>query len=133
MSRSHSCRIVHVDDNPLDLELMQLAFAEIGDGTVAYRGMTDPTAAARQLTSGAGDPPEVLVLDLNMPVTTGAQILERVRQDPRLDAVRVIIFTTSSDPDDRERCLALGATAVITKPATFSELVDVARVLISHC
>jgi CheY-like chemotaxis protein len=133
MPTPRPCRIVHIDDNPMDIELMQMALDEADGRAVAYTGMTDPTEGAARLADRRDPPPSIVILDLNMPVTDGAQILERLRRDHGLDGMHVFVLTTSSDPADRKRCLSLGATAVMTKPSTFGELVDVARFILSHC
>ncbi len=51
----------------------------------------------------------------------------------RIGSTPVIVFTTSKSPVDRNRCLALGATAVISKPNSFDELVGVAKSIIAYC
>jgi CheY-like chemotaxis protein len=133
MTPAHACRIMHIDDNPRDIELMELAFKDVDRTDVAYAGITDPLLGVQQLTEPDRPRPTIVMLDLNMPVMSGVEVLERMRSLRALDDVHVIVFTTSKSPADRERCLALGATAVMAKPASFSELVSVARSIIAYC
>jgi CheY-like chemotaxis protein len=133
MNLTHDCRIMHIDDNPRDIELMELAFKDVDAARVAYAGITDPVVGIRQLTEGTGAPPSIVMLDLNMPMMSGVEVLQRMRSLRELDAVRVVVFTTSKSAADRERCLALGATAVISKPASFSELIGVAQSIVDLC
>jgi CheY-like chemotaxis protein len=133
MTPEHHCQILHIDDNPREIELMQLALGDADGPQVSYVGITDPIAGVRQLT---GDPvklPSIIMLDLNMPVMGGMQILQQLRGHASYRTVPVIIFTTSQRPADRDRCLALGATAVISKPTSFVDLLDVAKSIKAYC
>ncbi|MCO6148894.1 response regulator [Flavobacterium sp. NRK1] len=71
-------------------------------------------------------PPEpladIIFLDLNMPILTGPECLQQIRDSKRLSNHIVIIYTTSSSPDDVERMYALGANFFITKPTDFMKM-----------
>jgi CheY-like chemotaxis protein len=127
------CRIVHIDDNPRDLELTKLALDEANGHHVVYSGLTDPLRALSGLIDGSIPLPHVVVLDLNMPGMNGLEVLRNLRQDPNFAQVKVIIFTTGDAPHTRERCLALGATAVIGKPQSFHDLIRAAREILDFC
>lgn len=59
---------------------------------------------------------DLVVTDLNMPVMDGLKLIRHVRGDPRHEKTPVVIITTESAPNDRDRALALGANAYIEKP-----------------
>ena len=59
---------------------------------------------------------EVVLLDVNMPVRSGLDLLEEARQDPRLGKVRFIVLTATGQSATAERAKALGAAAFVTKP-----------------
>lgn len=59
---------------------------------------------------------DLVVTDLNMPVMDGLKLIRHVRGDPRHETTPVMIITTESAPNDRDRAMALGANAYIEKP-----------------
>ena len=59
----------------------------------------------------------MLFLDLNMPMMNGFEFLLILKNDPRFSQIRVIIFSTSDNPDDLERAKGLGALQFVTKTA----------------
>ena len=80
----------------------------------------------------AGEPPPrpgLILLDLNMPRVDGRQALARIKQDPDLRKIPVIILTTSESHDDISQTYDLGVNSFITKPVSFVGLVDVMRSL----
>lgn len=60
--------------------------------------------------------PWLVLLDLNLPKYGGHEVLSRIKSHASLRLVPVIIFSTSSAPDDVERALSLGANSYLTKP-----------------
>lgn len=69
--------------------------------------------------------PGLILLDLNMPKKDGREALKEIKSDPRLKSIPVIILTTSKAEEDVYRTYNLGVNSFITKPVTFSSLVDV--------
>jgi CheY-like chemotaxis protein len=67
--------------------------------------------------------PQVILLDLNMPLMDGRKILQRVRGDKRTRRIPVVILTGSSEREDIERSYELGANSYICKPTDFQEFV----------
>jgi two-component system, chemotaxis family, chemotaxis protein CheY len=59
---------------------------------------------------------DLVVTDVNMPVMDGLKLVRHVRGDPRHEKTPIVIITTESAPNDRDRALALGANAYIEKP-----------------
>lgn len=64
----------------------------------------------------------LLILDIRMPGLDGIEVLRRVKAEPRLDDIPVIMLTTSADPVDRDRCNELGCSAFLIKPEGFEEI-----------
>ena len=73
--------------------------------------------------------PGLILLDLNMPKKDGRQALQEIKADPALRRIPVIILTTSKAEEDMLRGYDLGAASYITKPVTFSSLVELMRTL----
>jgi DNA-binding response OmpR family regulator len=71
------------------------------------------------------DPPDVMVLDLNMPGMGGMAVLRQVRET--YPAIQVIILTGHGSPGDREESLRLGAFAYLEKPLEVRELMSAVR------
>ena len=60
--------------------------------------------------------PRLILLDLKMPKVTGMQVLEKVKSDPDLKSIPVVILTSSKEDPDIEKCYAMGANSYIVKP-----------------
>ena len=71
--------------------------------------------------------PDLILLDLNMPFMDGREALAELKKDPALKRIPVIVLTTSQADDDVQETYGLGITGFITKPMTFSGLVDVMK------
>lgn len=71
--------------------------------------------------------PELVLLDINMPRKSGLEVLEEVKRDPGLRTIPIVLLTTSHAPEHISRCYELGGAGYITKPNTFTELVDMMR------
>ena len=65
--------------------------------------------------------PHLFLLDLNLPKKTGGQILERVRQSPRLGRIPVVILTSSDSHRDKTQAADLNATGYFRKPSRLDE------------
>jgi CheY-like chemotaxis protein len=64
-----------------------------------------------------------------MPKKDGREALEEIKHDPRLKNIRVVVMTTSKAEEDILKTYDLGASSYVTKPVTFSALVDVIQTL----
>jgi len=60
--------------------------------------------------------PKLILLDLKMPKVSGIQVLEKVKSDPDLKSIPVVMLTSSNESPDIEKCFALGANSYIVKP-----------------
>ena len=68
--------------------------------------------------------PEIVLLDLKMPLFTGHQVLEWIRARPELGNLKVYILTSSDEPRDRSRAQAAGADGYLVKPLASSHLMS---------
>lgn len=73
--------------------------------------------------------PYVLLLDIRMPKLDGAEVLSRVKADPELCKMPVIMITTTDDPREVEHCHRLGCNSYITKPVEYESFVHAIRQL----
>jgi len=113
-----SSRILVVDDNDALRENLAEALEIEGYPVVVA---ADAKVALERLAEEP--PPNVVLLDLMMPGMSGRELLERIREDPRLRHVRVVITTGVSGA----RARLASADAVLTKPFGVKELVSALR------
>lgn len=73
--------------------------------------------------------PGLILLDLNMPRKDGREALREIKADPELRQIPIVVLTTSKAEEDIYRSYDLGANSFITKPVTFSALVEVMRTI----
>lgn len=115
-------RVLLVDDNPADQLLALEAFADHED-RAQVSICSDGPEALSLLTSGA-EHPDVVVLDLNMPVMSGFDVIREIRGAPALRHLPVVILSTSSDREDIRRAYDLLASAYLVKSASFPAFVE---------
>jgi len=73
--------------------------------------------------------PGIILLDLNMPKKDGREALKEIKSDKKLKHIPIIILTTSKAEEDILKTYDLGVSSYITKPVTFSAMVDVMKTL----
>jgi CheY-like chemotaxis protein len=74
--------------------------------------------------------PDLIFLDLNMPKMSGIEFLTAIKKSRQHKNIPVIIYSTSSNPEDLRKCHDLGATDFITKPSDFQELIKTLSTLL---
>lgn len=79
--------------------------------------------------TGKAPRPGLILLDLNMPRMDGREALKQIKGDPSLNDIPIVVLSTSSFDQDIIRSYQLGVNSFITKPVTFSGLVDAMNVL----
>ena len=127
--------ILLVDDSENDRFLMRLAFdkadfrcalPEVGDGSQAIAYLKGEGAYGDRT---AFPLPDVMLLDLNMPLQNGFEVLEWLRGEPGLKRLSVVILTASMREEDAHRALDLGANWFLVKPSDIADLVAIIRAL----
>lgn len=68
--------------------------------------------------------PILILLDLNLPVVSGYQVLELIKTDPMLRTIPIIVLTTTDDPREIEKCYELGCNVYVTKPVDYTDFID---------
>jgi CheY-like chemotaxis protein len=109
--------IVLVEDNPHDVELIRLAFAEARLAARIY--CVSDAMRLFALMDSLGEPPALVLLDLNLPLIKGDAILKKLRQEGPWKSVPIIVLTSSHLDQDYERCFSYGASAYKVKPSLF--------------
>src|SRR5579883_473265 len=106
--------VLVIDDESGDILLMRQSLAR-EPIPISIHVAVDGKQAAEILGRGEFEP-DVVILDLNLPKLSGLGFLESCRPN-----APVIVFTSSSNPQDRERALKLGAKEYIVKPSDLTE------------
>lgn len=123
MGKFDGTRILVVEDHPTMREAMRLVLE--GEGFTIEEA-SDGDAALAMVRR---DPPDLVFLDLNIPGTSGTDVLSTLKGDPATATVRVIIVTATGE-EGRERVIKLGADEYFTKPfSPLAMLRTVERVL----
>jgi CheY-like chemotaxis protein len=73
--------------------------------------------------------PPLVLLDLNLPVLDGYQVLQRIKTDVRTRQIPVIVLTTTDNPQEISRCYELGCNVYIIKPVEYEQFSDAIRKL----
>lgn len=115
-------RVLIVDDTEDVRNLMRVALSVSGFETIEAAG--GPEALAL-LSNGLS--PDVVLLDVQMPVMDGWQTLAEIRRSSHHADLPVILCTVKSRPEDRLRGWELGCDGYISKPFDIHELIDVVR------
>jgi CheY-like chemotaxis protein len=70
------------------------------------------------------DQPDIILMDVQMPVVDGLQAIQLIRAEPSLASVPIIALTALAMPGDRERCMEMGANGYMSKPVSLKRLVE---------
>jgi len=124
--RTSQMKILIVDDEPdlLGAVEYRLKFADC-DVVTASNGQEG-------LEKAAAERPDLILLDTNMPVMSGHQMLERLRADPALKGIPVIMLTARCEPQDIAAASMLGISDYVTKPFDFTQLMDRVRAAVAN-
>ncbi|MBF0375539.1 MAG: response regulator [Alphaproteobacteria bacterium] len=118
--------ILLVEDEPGDIDLIKIALAEgrfICRVTTAMNGVEamDVLNKAPGLHDNAPTP-DLVLLDLNMPLMNGKEVLKAMKADPQLARIPVVVLTTSDVERDVLASYDLGAAGFVTKPLDMEQL-----------
>ena len=112
--------ITLVEDNPADVYLVRKALQERG---IAFEltCFENGEEALNSLSRQERNQPDIILLDLNLPMTEGVEVLRRIRSMPELVNVPIAILTSSASPADIHRTELLGVTRYISKPIALDD------------
>ena len=116
--------LLQIEDNEGDLTLTKEALSELDfviDVTTASDGQKGLNHLKERINNSKKTLPDLILLDINLPIIKGFEILEHIKSSISLTQIHVIIFSTSSYKKDIETAYKLHANCFVTKPM---EVVD---------
>jgi two-component system, chemotaxis family, chemotaxis protein CheY len=114
-----------VEDSPTMRQLIVFALRRLQSLKVTEAD--DGVDALRKLQAGKFD---ILITDINMPIMDGLKLVSLVRKDETHKDIPIVIITTEGAQEDRQRALALGANAYITKPIQAPQVINTVKQLL---
>ena len=129
-SSSRPIEILLVEDNPGDVRLTIEAMREgkvRNRLSVASDGVDALAFLRREAKYENAPRPDLILLDLNLPLKSGREVLAEIKDDPSLGTIPVVILTTSRAEEDVIRSYHLHANCYVVKPFDLDKFVDVVR------
>lgn len=114
------------DDDADDAFLFCEAIGLLGPA-VECRTAENGSGLFKQLSETGDSMPDMIFLDINMPVMNGWDCLVKLKENELYRPITTIMYSTSSNPRDVEKAYELGAALFITKPDNFNELCRILR------
>lgn len=122
--------ILLVEDNPGDVRLTREALKEgkiINSLHVATDGVEALQFLRHEGKFARSPHPDIILLDLNLPKMAGREVLAKIKSDPNLRRIPVVILTTSKAEEDIIKTYDLHANCYITKPVDLEQFLTVVR------
>ncbi|TFF22994.1 response regulator [Jiella endophytica] len=112
--------ILTIDDSRTMREMLKVTLASSGFTVV----QAEDGQHGIEVLQGMDIEPDVIITDINMPRKDGFQFIEEVRSNPSRRAIPILVLTTESDQEKKQRARLAGATGWIVKPFDPTKLVD---------
>ncbi|MET9890385.1 response regulator [Streptomyces sp. NPDC006465] len=122
--------VLLVEDDPGDELMTREAFEDnkIGNTLHVVRDGEEALDFLYRRGAHTGAPtPDLILLDLNLPKYDGRQVLEKIKSDPALSHIPVVVLTTSAAEEDILRSYKLHANAYVTKPVDLDQFIAAVR------
>ena len=118
-------RVLVVEDSPAMRQLIRFALNKV-EGLEVLEA-NDGVDGLSKLTGKKFD---LLIVDINMPIMDGLKLIDMVRKNAEHKDVPILIITTESAEEDRQRAMALGVNEYLTKPVQSQQIVESAKNLL---
>lgn len=114
-------RILVVDDDPNSRKIIELMLVSQGYSLLFAEN------GREALDKAIAETPDLILMDVLMPIMNGHEATRRLKADPRTQATPVIALTALAFASDRQEALAVGCDAYLSKPFTRRELLEIIR------
>ena len=122
--------VLLVDDDHDDHEIFCLSLGEVSSGIKCIYH-DNALSALEYLKQKSINYPDFIFLDLNMPGMNGMQLLEQIKNEEALEAIPIVVYSTSILPSDKEKVLGLRANYFFIKPSSHKELTEELKTVFS--
>jgi chemotaxis family two-component system response regulator Rcp1 len=132
LSNTEPIEILLVEDNPGDARLAVEALKESKVSNILHHvkdGVEAMDFLRQRKESSSVPPPDLILLDLNLPRKDGREVLEEIKEDPELRLVPVVVLTTSAAERDLVRTYDLHANAYVIKPLDLDQFIEVVQAI----
>jgi CheY-like chemotaxis protein len=116
-------RILLVEDNPADAHMLESSLTKTGMPVEIDRVIDGPQALQRLTERNPAEQDyDVVLLDLNLPLMNGLEVLENIRGRDELKKLPVVVMSGSTNMEEIDRCYRAGANSYICKPIHLDEI-----------
>jgi two-component system, chemotaxis family, chemotaxis protein CheY len=119
-------RALVIDDSQAMRRSIVFALQRLGGVVCVEAG--DGAEGLKKFTQGQFD---LVLTDINMPLMDGLKLISHIRQDPAHQKLPIVVITTESAAADRDRAMALGASAYLVKPVQARVVLDTVKGLLN--
>lgn len=138
MAVQHPLTVLLAEDSDLDIHAIRRCWSEVASDAI-LEVVKDGRECIDYLLgrlpadgSSLGQRPDLLILDLSMPELDGFQVLARIRSDPDLKRLPVVVLANRPTPVDIHRGYELGASAIFAKPMGARSLTELLRIVSTY-
>ena len=121
--------ILLVDDDEVDVMTVKRAFQKANITNPMFIASNGVEALQMLRSESVPASRRLILLDLNMPQMNGIEFLRELRKDPALQAITVVVLTTSNEDRDRVEAFQLNVAGYLLKPVTFQTFAEVMSTL----
>ncbi|TDW47844.1 response regulator receiver domain-containing protein [Flavobacterium sp. 270] len=114
--------VLLADDDEDDRALFEQALSA-ADPSILFFYSEDGCQALERLGT-RGFSPDVVFMDINMPVMNGIECLKKIKESKEYNKIPVVMYSTCGLSQTKDECLALGAAAFVQKPSSISSITD---------
>ena len=125
-----SLKVLLADDDIDDRMLFEEAFSEIASDA-SLQTVKDGKELLSYLLNSQAQLPDLVFLDLNMPILNGHNCLEEIRSNARMNDIFIVINTTTASPKEIDLVYENGANLFFIKPHSFEELKKSIKVILN--
>jgi CheY-like chemotaxis protein len=133
--KEKTINILLIEDNPDDVFLIQLAAKECninGSFTISSNGRA-ALMLLEEIMSGDRNPPDMILLDVNLPKVTGLEVLKHIKNGKTTCSIPIVVFTSSDSMADMKYCYENGADLFIRKPNSINGFREIVQYIKSYC
>lgn len=109
-----------IDDDQDDCDIFRDAAMQVAD---CKCHCINDSRKALSILDRAETYPNVIFLDINIPVIDGISLLKYLKGDPRFSSIPIVMYSTTNNPAEIETCLRMGANRFIKKSVSYQQLV----------